>query len=208
MKIIMLGPPGAGKGTQAQLLVDKFSIPQISTGDLLRAAIDEGSQLGKIAKECIDDGKLVSDEIIIELVKERISKPDCSNGYILDGFPRTVPQAEAMGGLDKIDRVLNIVVDMNVLMERLVSRRTCKSCNAVYNLVGKPPNTAGVCDLCGGVLFQRDDDREEVIQKRFNTYRNQTEPLIEYYSGKGILRNVETGASIEETFNSILVILG
>lgn len=207
MKLIMLGPPGAGKGTQAQLLVERFRIPQISTGDLLRKAIAEGTELGKLAKEIMDSGRLGPDSLMIELVKERVAKPDCESGYILDGFPRTIPQAEAWDAEDSVDHVINIIIDMKVLLERLVNRRTCAGCNALYNLIGKPPSVEGKCDSCGGELFQRDDDKEEVIVKRFETYREETEPLIEHYTQKGLIRNVQTGRSIEETFDRIVGVL-
>ena len=207
MKLIMLGPPGAGKGTQAQLLVEKYGIPQISTGDLLRKAIADGTELGKIAKEYMDAGKLGPDDLIIALIKERIERPDCANGYILDGFPRTEPQAEAMDTLDTVDTVLNIVIDMDIIRERLVSRRTCKQCNAVYNLVGKPPKVDGICDSCGGQLYQRDDDKEDVVVKRFETYKTQTEPLIQHYRNRGNLKDVQAGRNIEETYSRIMNIL-
>ena len=207
MKLIMLGPPGAGKGTQAQLLVEKYGIPQISTGDLLRKAIADGTELGKTAKEYMDAGKLGPDDLIIALIKERIEKSDCANGYILDGFPRTGPQAEAMDALDTVDMVLNIVIDMDIIRERLVSRRTCRKCNAVYNLVGKPPKVDGICDSCDGQLYQRDDDKEEIVVKRFETYRTQTEPLIEHYRKKGNLKDVQAGRDIEETYSRIMKIL-
>lgn len=207
MKVIMLGPPGAGKGTQAQLMVERFGIPQISTGDLLRKAIGEGTELGKTARGFIDDGKLVPDDLMIALIKERIAEPDCEDGYILDGFPRTLEQARAMENADRIDIVLNIVVDTGVLMDRLMGRRTCRDCNAVYNITGRPPKIEGKCDSCGGELFQRDDDNEATVTKRLDTYRSQTEPLIEFYRGKGILRDVKTGKEIPETFGYVLVAL-
>lgn len=207
MKLIMLGPPGAGKGTQAQLLVERYKIPQISTGDLLRKAIADQTELGKMAKEIMDSGRLGPDSLMVDLVKERVAKPDASNGYILDGFPRTIPQAEAWDAVDSVDHVINIIIDMDIIRERLVMRRTCRGCNAVYNLVGKPPKIDGVCDSCGGELYQRDDDREEIVLKRFETYKEQTEPLINYYEDRGLLRNVRAGKDIEETYGRIVAIL-
>ncbi len=208
MKIIMLGPPGAGKGTQAQLLVDKFGLPQISTGDLLRGALGEGTELGIEAKKYMDAGQLVPDDLIISLIKERITLPDCGDGYILDGFPRTIEQAEALGGIDNIDVVLNIVVDTDVLMGRLMGRRTCRGCNAVFNITGRPSKVEGICDQCSGELYQRDDDNEATVTKRLDTYNNQTAPLIDFYRGKGILKDVKTGKEIPETFGNVMVALG
>ncbi|MCK5037875.1 MAG: adenylate kinase [Thermoplasmata archaeon] len=208
MKIIMLGPPGAGKGTQAQLLVEKFGLPQISTGDLLRGALADGTDLGNKAKGYMNSGQLVPDDLIISLIQERISRPDCEGGYILDGFPRTIEQAEAMEATDKIDVVLNIVVDTDVLMGRLMGRRTCRGCNAVFNITGRPPKVEGVCDLCGGELYQREDDNEETVTKRLDTYNDLTAPLIGFYRGKGILKDVKTGKEIPETFGNVLIALG
>lgn len=204
MKIILLGPPGAGKGTQAQLLVEKFGIPQISTGDLLRKALGDGTELGLEAKKYMDSGRLVPDELIISLIKERITLPDCASGYILDGFPRTLEQARAMEATDVVDMVLNIVVDTEILMGRLMGRRTCRDCNAVYNITGKPSKVDGKCDICGGELYQRDDDTEATVTKRLDTYRTQTEPLIGFYKDKGLLKDVITGSQIEDTFQNVL----
>ena len=199
----MLGPPGAGKGTQAQFLVEKYDMPQISTGDLLRKAVAQGTELGKIAKGCMDDGKLVPDPLILALVRERIGKPDCANGYILDGYPRNIGQAEAMEKLDDIDLVINLVVDMGELVNRLTSRRTCRECNAVYNLTARPPKVQGKCDVCGGDLYQRDDDTVGTVSKRLDTYRQQTEPLIEHSSNIGLLRDMDAGQGMHETHDKI-----
>ncbi len=207
MKLILLGPPGAGKGTQAQFLVEKYGIPQISTGNLLRMAVADGTELGKIAKECMDAGQLVSDELILALVKERIGKSDCLNGYILDGYPRNISQAKAMGELDDIDLVINLVVDIGVLVDRLTSRRTCSGCNAVYNLISRPPRVDGKCDACGGDLYQRDDDTVETVEKRLETYRIQTEPLINYYLGLGILKDIDADQGMEKTFEALCQVL-
>jgi len=212
MRLVFLGAPGAGKGTQAKKLVEKYGIPQISTGDLLRAAVAEGTALGKEAKAYMDRGELVPDQVVLGMVKERLSKDDCKKGFILDGFPRNVPQAEA---LDKmlaemnipLDLALNVDVPFEDLMKRLTGRRTCKSCGQMYNIYYSPPKVEGKCDKCGGDLFQRDDDKEETIKKRLDVYKAQTEPLIDYYSKKGILKSVSGTGSIDEIFNSICAIL-
>ncbi len=213
VNIIMLGPPGAGKGTQAKMLVERLGIPQISTGDMLRAAVKEGTELGKKAKEYMDAGKLVPDEVVIGIVKERLAQPDCEKGFILDGFPRTIPQAEALdrvlGELGKgIDYVINIAVPNEELITRLTGRRTCRQCGAMYHVVFNPPKVEGKCDKCGGELYQRDDDKEETIRQRLEVYQAQTAPLIEYYEKKGVLYNIDGTGSIEEIFQSILKVLG
>lgn len=207
MKLILLGPPGAGKGTQAQLMVEKYGIPQISTGDLLRKVISEDTKLGKIAKEYTDSGQLVPDGLIIALIKERIGRPDCEKGYILDGFPRNILQGEAMQEIEKMDAVLNIVVDMNLLLDRLTGRRTCTKCNAIYHITGNPTKAEGICDSCGGDLYQRDDDTKEIVAKRLDTYKEETEPLIEYYEIRGLLNNIDGGNGIETTFERICELL-
>jgi adenylate kinase len=212
MRLVFLGAPGAGKGTQAKKLVEKYGIPQISTGDLLRAAVAEGTALGKEAKAYMDRGELVPDKVVLGMVKERLSKDDCKKGFILDGFPRNVPQAEA---LDKmlaemnipLDLALNVDVPFEDLMKRLTGRRTCKSCGQMYNIYYSPSKVEDKCDKCGGDLFQRDDDKEETIKKRLDVYKAQTEPLIDYYSKKGILKSVSGTGSIDEIFNSICAIL-
>jgi adenylate kinase len=207
MKLILLGPPGAGKGTQAQFLVEKYGIPQISTGDLLRKNVAEGTELGKIAKTYMDAGKLGPDDLILSMIKDRIEKPDCKNGYILDGYPRNLAQAEAMETLDKVDVVINIVVPLEELVNRLTSRRTCKKCNAVYNLTARPPKVDGVCDSCGGELYQRHDDNEATVSKRLETYTAQTEPLIKYYKEKKLLRDIDATHGMENTLASIVKVL-
>ncbi|MGQ9570659.1 MAG: adenylate kinase [Thermodesulfovibrionales bacterium] len=211
MRLVFLGAPGAGKGTQAKKLVEKYGIPQISTGDILRAAVAAGTTLGKEAKSYMDKGELVPDSVVIGLVKERIAQDDCKKGYILDGFPRNTAQAEA---LDKVlaemeaplDAAVNVDVDRDILMKRLTGRRTCKNCQQMYNIYFSPPKKEGICDKCGGELFHRDDDKEETIRKRLEVYEAQTKPLIDYYSKKGILKSVSGTGSIEEIFNSICAI--
>lgn len=212
MNIIMLGPPGAGKGTQAKMLVEEFGIPQISTGDMLRAAVAEGTELGKKAKEYMDKGQLVPDEVVIGIVRERLSKPDCEKGFILDGFPRTVPQAEALDKIlqemgKKIDYVINIVVPDEEILKRLTGRRTCRKCGAMYHVVFNPPKKEGVCDKCGGELYQRDDDKEETIRKRLEVYKAQTEPLVDYYKKKGVLVDIDGTKGIQEIYQDILKVL-
>ena len=204
-RVVLLGAPGAGKGTQAKMLIDRFKIPQISTGDILRKAVADGTPLGKEAKVIMDSGGLVSDKIVLGLVEDRIKQPDCQNGFILDGFPRNTVQAEA---LDKIlagmnmplTVALNIDVDLNDLLKRLTGRRTCKGCQQMYNVYFSAPKQDGVCDKCGGELFQRDDDKEETIKKRLDVYQQQTAPLIDYYSKKKIMKTVMGVGSIEDIF--------
>lgn len=213
MRLVLLGAPGAGKGTQAKKLIEKYGIPQISTGDLLRAAVAAGTQLGKEAKSYMDKGELVPDRVVLGMVEERLKQEDCKKGYILDGFPRNVAQAEALdkmlSGLGMaIDAALSVDVPFDDLMKRLTGRRTCKSCGQMYNVYFNPPQKEGVCDKCGGELFQRDDDKEETIKKRLEVYNSQTAPLIEYYAKKGILKSVNGTGSIEEIFNNICKVLG
>jgi len=196
MKLILLGPPGAGKGTQAKMLTEKFSIPQISTGDILRAAVKEGTTLGRKAKAFMDAGGLVPDEVVVGIVRDRLLEDDCKNGFILDGFPRTVAQADALQKclqeMDKeLDRVVSLAVDAEALIERLNGRRTCRQCGRGYHVKFDPPHRAGICDACGGSLFQRDDDQEETIRKRLQVYADQTAPLINYYRQAGVLMELD-----------------
>ncbi|MBE8540306.1 adenylate kinase [Geoglobus acetivorans] len=212
MNLILLGPPGAGKGTQAKRIVEKYGIPQISTGDMLRDAVAKGTELGKKAKEYMDKGELVPDEVVIGIVKERLMQPDCENGFILDGFPRTINQAEALDDIldemnRKIDAVINIAVPDEEILKRIVYRRICKECGAVYNLIYSPPKVDGKCDKCGGDLYQRDDDKEETVKERLRVYREQTAPLIDYYSRKGSLQNVDGTKNIEEVWSQIVALL-
>jgi len=209
MNLILLGPPGAGKGTQAKILAKKFDIPQISTGDILRCAVKEESPMGIKAKGYMDAGSLVPDEVVVGIVKERLAKPDCSNGFILDGFPRTVIQADALkltiGGMGKaIEHVISIVVDKEDLLARITGRRTCRSCGKGYHLSFDPPKTAGVCDECGGELFQRDDDSEATMRNRLDVYEKQTAPLISYYDRESLLRTIAGTGTIDEIQQNIL----
>ncbi|RLA91490.1 MAG: adenylate kinase [Deltaproteobacteria bacterium] len=212
MNLILLGPPGSGKGTQAKMLVEKYDIPQISTGDILRAAVKEGSPMGLKAKEYMDKGKLVPDDVVIGIIEERLKKDDCKKGFILDGFPRTLAQAEALKRLlakkeIKLDAVISIDVDEEEVIRRLTGRRTCKNCGAMYHIIFSPPKKEGICDKCGGELYQRDDDKEETIRARLKIYKEQTAPLIEYYKMEGLLREVQGTGEIKEIFNRIESIL-
>jgi adenylate kinase len=212
MNIVFLGPPGAGKGTQAKILIERYGIPQISTGDMLREHRAKGTELGKKAQEYMDKGQLVPDEIILGMVKERLSQPDCQKGFILDGFPRTVAQAEALDKLlsemgKKLDFALALIVPDDLLVERLTGRRTCKTCGMMYHIKYKPPKVEGKCDVCGGELYQRPDDNEETVRNRLKVYHEQTAPLIEYYKNQGILREIDGSKSIEEITQQIISIL-
>lgn len=212
MRIVLLGAPGAGKGTQAKKLIEKYGIPQISTGDLLRAAVAAGTQLGKEAKSYMDKGELVPDSVVLGMVEERLKQDDCKKGYILDGFPRNTAQAEALdkmlGSLNMpLDAALSVDVPFEDLMKRLTGRRTCKSCGQMYNVYFSPPKKEGVCDKCGGELFQRDDDKEETIKKRLEVYSAQTAPLIDYYKKKGILKTVAGVGSIDDIFKNVCAVL-
>ena len=213
MRLVLLGAPGAGKGTQAKILVEKYGIPQISTGDLLRAAVAAGTALGKEAKSYMDKGELVPDSDVLGIAEERLKQDDCKKGYILDGFPRNTKQAEA---LDKmlsslnmsLTAALSVDVPFEDLMKRLTGRRTCKACGQMYNVYFNPPKKEGICDKCGGELFQRDDDKEETIKKRLEVYNAQTAPLIDYYGKKGILKSVSGIGSIDDIFKKVCNALG
>lgn len=214
MRMVLLGAPGVGKGTQAKKLVEKYGLLQISTGDLLRAAVAAGTPLGREAKVIMDKGELVPDRVVLGMVEERLKQDDCKKGYILDGFPRNTSQAEA---LDKMLETLNMSLDVALsvdvpfedLMKRLTGRRTCKSCNQMYNIYFSPSKTEGKCDKCGSELFQRDDDKEATIKKRLEIYNNSTAPLVDYYKNKGILKSVDAGVrSIDEIFKKVCDVIG
>lgn len=205
MKIILLGAPGAGKGTQAERICDHLSIPAISTGNIIREALKSGSEIGEKAKSYINDGKLVPDEVVIEIIKDRLNNEDCKNGYILDGFPRTIPQAEALDkmGID-IDKVIDIEVPEKDIIERLSGRRVCEKCGASYNLVHKKPVNEGVCDKCAGTLVQRKDDHPDTVKERLRVYNDQTAPLKDFYQQKGKLFVVENEKDIDSTTKAII----
>jgi adenylate kinase len=213
VNLVLMGLPGAGKGTQAERIVDKYEIPHISTGDMFRAAMKEGTELGLKAKSFMDKGELVPDEVTIGIVRERLSKDDCGNGFLLDGFPRTVPQAEALETIlteleKQIDYCINIEVDKGILMERLTGRRICKNCGATYHLVFNAPKQPGVCDRCGGELYQRPDDNEETVHNRLEVNIKQTQPLLDFYDKKGYLRTINGQQDIDKVFMDIEGLLG
>ena len=199
MKLILLGAPGAGKGTQAKWISKEYGLPHISTGDILRQNVKDGTELGKEAKKYMDDGKLVPDGVIIGMMKDRLAQDDCRNGFILDGFPRTINQAEELGKITEIDAVLNIYVPFEKLIERITGRRSCPNCGAVFHVKYNPPEKEGICDACGTELIQRDDDKEETVKKRLETYESQTAPLIDYYGKKEKILTVVGQEEIEDT---------
>ncbi len=213
MKIIMLGAPGAGKGTQADKICEKYSIPHISTGDIFRANIKNNTELGRKAKEYMDKGALVPDELVVDLVVDRIKADDCKNGYVLDGFPRTIPQAEALDNAlvalnDKVDYAIDVEVPDENIINRMGGRRACVSCGATYHVVYSPTKEEGKCDKCGSELIIRDDDKPETVKNRLNVYHEQTQPLIDYYNGKGILNEVDGTMSMDDVFAAIIKIIG
>ncbi|MBG9585721.1 MULTISPECIES: adenylate kinase [Bacillaceae] len=213
MNLVLMGLPGAGKGTQAEKIVQKYGIPHISTGDMFRAAIKDETDLGLKAKSFMDKGELVPDEVTIGIVRERLSKDDCEKGFLLDGFPRTVAQADALENIlsdlnKKINYVINIDVDQSILMERLTGRRICKDCGATYHLVFNPPAKDGVCDRCGGELYQRADDNEATVQNRLDVNIKQTKPLLDFYETKGYLRNIDGQQDINKVFSDLDALLG
>ena len=212
MELLIMGPPGAGKGTQAEFLTEKYNIPHISTGDMFRAAVKEGTELGKKAKECMDKGQLVPDEVTIGIVKERLSKDDCKEGFLLDGFPRTVEQADALTKiLEELKlpnvRVLNINVPKEELVARAVGRRICKGCGKTYHLKFNPPKKEGVCDACGGELYQRADDTAETMNERISVYEASTKPLIEYYKKQGVYNEVDGKLAIDKVTTELVKLL-
>lgn len=213
MKIIMLGAPGAGKGTQAKQIAAKYEIPHISTGDIFRANIKEGTALGMEAKSYMDKGQLVPDELTVKILLDRVSKDDCKNGYVLDGFPRTIPQADVLDKAvselnDKIDFAINVDVPDENIIRRMSGRRACLNCGATYHVVNVPPKKEGICDTCSSELVIRDDDKEETVKARLLAYHEQTQPLIDYYSNKGILKEVDGTKDMNDVFADIVNILG
>ena len=212
MKIIMLGAPGAGKGTQAKMIAEKFNIPHISTGDIFRANIKNCTELGKKAKEFMDKGQLVPDELTVEILLDRVAADDCKNGYVLDGFPRTIPQADVLDKEltklgDKVDFAINVDVPDENIVRRMSGRRACLKCGATYHIEHIPPKQEGICDKCGSELVQRDDDKPETVQKRLSVYHEQTQPLIDYYNKKNILKSVDGTKDMQEVFSDIVNIL-
>ncbi len=213
MKIIMLGAPGAGKGTQAKMIADKYKIPHISTGDIFRANIKNGTELGQKAKTYMDQGLLVPDELVVDLVVDRVKQDDCENGYVLDGFPRTIPQAESLDAAlaklgDKVDYAINVEVPDENIVKRMSGRRACVACGATYHLVHIPTKVEGICDRCGAELILREDDKPETVKKRLDVYHEQTQPLINYYTNEKVLVEVDGTKDMNDVFADIVNILG
>jgi len=213
MKIIMLGAPGAGKGTQAKMIAEKYSIPHVSTGDIFRANIKNGTDLGKEAKSYMDKGELVPDELTVRILLDRVAQEDCKNGYVLDGFPRTIPQAKVLESeLNKqgtdVDFAINVDVPDENIIKRMSGRRACVTCGATYHIEHVPPKTEGICDKCGSELILRDDDKEETVKNRLNVYHEQTQPLIDFYAAKNVLKNVDGTVDMMDVFKAITDILG
>ena len=213
MKIIMLGAPGAGKGTQAKMIAEKYGIPHISTGDIFRYNIKNGTELGKEAKKYMDQGLLVPDELTVKILLDRVAQDDCKNGYVLDGLPRTIPQAEVLEEAltklgDRIDYAINVEVPDENIVKRMGGRRACVNCGATYHIEHVPPKKEGICDNCGSELILRDDDKPETVKNRLSVYHKQTQPLIDFYNGKGVLRTVDGTVDMKDVFNAIVAILG
>ena len=213
MKIIMLGAPGAGKGTQAKMIADKYSVPHVSTGDIFRANIKNGTELGMEAKKYMDQGLLVPDELTVKILLDRVAQDDCKNGYVLDGFPRTIPQAEVLDNeLTKLGETIDYAIDVNVpdenIINRMSGRRACLACGATYHIAHVPPTQEGICDRCGKELVLRDDDKPETVKNRLEIYHEQTQPLIDFYTEKGVLKTVDGTVDMKEVFNAIVEILG
>ena len=213
MKIIMLGAPGASKGTQAKMIADKYGVPHISTGDIFRANIKNGTELGMEAKKYMDQGLLVPDELTVRILLDRVAQDDCKNGYVLDGFPRTIPQAEVLDSEltklgDHIDYAINVDVPDENIVKRMSGRRACLTCGATYHIEHVPPKKEGICDVCGSELVLRDDDKPETVKNRLNVYHEQTQPLIDFYTEKGVLKTVDGTVPMEEVFAAITAILG
>ena len=213
MKIIMLGAPGAGKGTQAKMIADKYGVPHVSTGDIFRANIKNGTELGMEAKKYMDQGLLVPDELTVKILLDRVSQPDCKNGYVLDGFPRTIPQAEVLDkALAELGESIDYAIDVDVpdenIVKRMSGRRACVSCGATYHVVHVPPKKKGICDRCGSELILRDDDKPETVKNRLDVYHKQTQPLIDFYTKKGVLKTVDGTVDMQDVFKAIVAILG
>ena len=213
MKIIMLGAPGAGKGTQAKMIAEKYSVPHVSTGDIFRANIKNGTELGKEAKKYMDQGLLVPDELTVKILLDRVAQDDCKNGYVLDGFPRTIPQAQVLDKAlseldDAIDYAINVDVPDENIIRRMGGRRACLTCGATYHVEHIPPKKEGICDACGSELVLRDDDKPETVKNRLDVYHKQTQPLIDFYEAKGILKSVDGSVPMEDVFAAITEILG
>ena len=213
MKIIMLGAPGAGKGTQAKMIADKYGVPHISTGDIFRANIKNGTELGMEAKKYMDQGLLVPDELTVRILLDRVAQDDCKNGYVLDGFPLTIPQAEVLDSEltklgDHIDYAINVDVPDENIVKRMSGRRACLTCGATYHIEHVPPKKEGICDVCGSELVLRDDDKPKTVKNRLNVYHEQTQPLIDFYTEKGVLKTVDGTVPMEEVFAAITAILG
>lgn len=213
MKIIMLGAPGAGKGTQAKMIADKYKVPHVSTGDIFRANIKGGTELGMQAKAYMDKGELVPDELTVKILLDRVAQDDCKDGYVLDGFPRTIPQAEVLDEAlaklgEKIDYAINVDVPDENIVKRMSGRRACVKCGATYHIVHVPPKKENICDVCGSELILRDDDKPETVLNRLNVYHTQTQPLIDFYNAKGVLRNVDGTMDMKDVFAAITAILG
>ncbi len=213
MKVVMLGAPGAGKGTQAKMIAEKYQIPHISTGDIFRANIKSGTPLGVEAKKYIDQGQLVPDELTVEILLDRVSQPDCEKGYVLDGYPRTIPQAEVLEKAltergEAVDYAINVDVADDNIVNRMSGRRACLKCGGTYHLVHIPPKVEGICDVCGSELVLRDDDKPETVLKRLKVYHDQTQPLIDFYEQRNVLKNVDGAKDKDEVFAEIIAILG
>ena len=213
MKLILLGAPGAGKGTQAKMIAEKYSVPHVSTGDIFRANIKNGTELGKEAKKYMDQGLLVPDELTVKILLDRVAQDDCKNGYVLDGFPRTIPQAQVLDKAlseldDAIDYAINVDVPDENIIRRMGGRRACLTCGATYHVEHIPPKKEGICDACGSELVLRDDDKPETVKNRLDVYHKQTQPLIDFYEAKGILKSVDGSVPMEDVFAAITEILG
>ena len=207
MNLILLGAPGAGKGTQAEVIAEHLNIPTISTGNIIREALKSGSEMGRKAKSFMDSGKLVPDDVVIGIIQERLAQPDCAKGFILDGFPRTIPQAEALDKMVKIDKVIDLEVSDEAIINRMSGRRVCEKCGATYHLLYKKPKAEGVCDICGGTLIQRKDDHPDTVKARLEVYHKETEPLIAHYKKQGVVKRVDGQEEVADTTRLTLAAL-